>query len=86
MKNKFLVVVCGPTAVGKTAMAIRIAKFFQTEIISADARQFYREMSTGTAKPTEEELKAVQHYFINSLSVEEEYSAGDYEKDRKSNV
>lgn len=71
----------GPTAVGKTAMGITLAKHFQTEIISADSRQFYKEMSIGTAKPDKEELGQAKHHFINSHSIKEEYSAGDFEKD-----
>lgn len=62
-------------------MAIRLAQHLQTEIISADSRQFYREMSIGTAKPTPEELAAVTHHFVNSLSVADDYSVGDFEKD-----
>ncbi len=71
----------GPTAVGKTATAILLAQHFNTEIISADSRQFYREMNIGTAKPDAEELAAASHHFINSHSIEEEYSAGDFERD-----
>ncbi|GAA4781357.1 tRNA (adenosine(37)-N6)-dimethylallyltransferase MiaA [Olivibacter ginsenosidimutans] len=62
-------------------MAIEVAKAFQTVIISADSRQFYREMTIGTAKPTAEELAAVPHFFINSLSIHENYSAGDFERE-----
>ena len=79
--KKTLVVVVGPTAVGKTATAILLAKHFNTEIISADSRQFYLEMNIGTAKPDAEELAAAPHHFINSHSIEEEYSAGDFERD-----
>lgn len=79
--KKFLVVITGPTAVGKTAVSIRVASHFKTEIISADARQFYREMNIGTAKPSAQELNAVPHHFISHLSVHENYSAGDFEKD-----
>lgn len=79
--KKTLVLVVGPTAVGKTATAILLAQHFNTEIISADSRQFYREMSIGTAKPDAEELAAAPHHFINSHSIEEEYSAGDFERD-----
>lgn len=79
--KKTLVVVVGPTAVGKTATAIFLAKHFGTEILSADSRQFYREMTIGTAKPAPEEVNAAVHHFIDSHSVEEEYSAGDYERD-----
>jgi tRNA dimethylallyltransferase len=75
-----LIVIAGPTASGKTAMAIELAKHYKTVIVSADSRQFYREMSIGTAKPTDAELAAAQHYFINSHSITETLSAGDYEK------
>lgn len=71
----------GATAVGKTAMAIRLAQYFDTEIISADSRQFYIEMNIGTAKPSSEELKAVKHHFINSHHIDNEYNAGQFEKD-----
>lgn len=71
----------GPTASGKTALSIELAKHFDAEIISCDARQFYREMEVGTAKPDAEELAAVAHHFINSHSIHENYSAGDYERD-----
>lgn len=78
---KYLIVVGGPTGSGKTAMAIRLAQYFQTEILSADSRQFFQEMSIGTAKASPEELHAVPHHFINSLSVEQTYSVGDFERD-----
>jgi len=77
----FLLVIVGATAVGKTDLAIRLAQHFDTEIISADSRQFYREMSIGTAKPTAEELSLVKHHFVNSHSIENEYNAGLFEKD-----
>ncbi len=79
MSRPLLIVVVGPTASGKTAFSIELALRFRTEIISADSRQFYREMEIGTAKPTVQQLKKVPHHFINSLSVHEEYSAGKYE-------
>lgn len=77
-KNKTLLVVAGPTAVGKTAVAIRLAKHFHTEIISADSRQIFRELNIGTAKPDEAELAAVPHHFINSHSITETYDAAAY--------
>lgn len=80
-KNKSLVVIAGPTAVGKTAVAIRVAQHFQTEIISADSRQIFRELNIGTAKPDEAELSAVKHHFINSHSITENYDAAAYGKD-----
>lgn len=77
MKNT-VVVLAGPTAVGKTAMAIRLAERLGTEIISADSRQCYRELTIGTAKPDADELQAVPHYFINSHSITEEVNAAMY--------
>ncbi len=73
-------VIAGPTAVGKTAVAIDLARRLGTSIISADSRQCYREMTIGTAKPTEEELAQVHHYFINSHSVTEHLTTADYER------
>ncbi len=79
--QKYLVVIAGPTGVGKTALAINLAKHFSTKILSADSRQFYREMSIGTAKPTIAELKEAEHLFIDSLSIHDNYSIGDFERD-----
>src|SRR5215217_1576332 len=76
---KTLIVIVGPTAIGKTALAIAIAKQFSTEIISADSRQFFKEMEIGTAKPSAEELAAAPHHFINSHSVKTLFSTGDFE-------
>ena len=76
-----LIVITGPTASGKTALAIELAQKHNAEIFSADSRQFYREMSIGTAKPDTSELKAAVHHFINHLSVHDQYSAGDFERD-----
>jgi tRNA dimethylallyltransferase len=80
-KNNFLIVVAGPTAAGKTAVAISLAKYFKCEIISADSRQFYIEMNAGTAKPDPSQLAEVKHHFINSLHIEQDYSAGAFERD-----
>jgi tRNA dimethylallyltransferase len=80
-KKKKLIVIAGPTAVGKTALSVRLAQDLNTEIISADSRQFFRELNVGTAKPSEDELQQVHHYFINSHSIAENYSAGDFERD-----
>ena len=80
-KKKLLVSVVGPTAVGKTAVTIDLVNAFDSEIISADSRQFYREMELGTAKPSAEELSLAPHHFINTLSVTQEYSVGQFEKD-----
>ncbi len=76
-----LLVITGPTAVGKTALSIQLAKHFQTVILSSDSRQFFKEMSIGTAKPTKEEMQGVTHYFIDSHSISEEYNVGKYETD-----
>ena len=81
MNNKYLICILGPTASGKTSLAIETAKYFNTEIISTDSRQFYKEMHIGTAKPTFEELAEAKHHFIDSLSVKQDYSAGDFEHD-----
>lgn len=81
MNNKFLICVVGPTAIGKTKLGIELARHFGTEIISADSRQFYKEMRIGTAVPNHAELAAVPHHFIQHKSVEEYYSVGDFERD-----
>lgn len=78
---KTLIIIAGPTAIGKTALAIRLARYYKTEIISADSRQFYKEMAIGTAKPNREELSAVKHHFIDSHSVMDTFTAGDFEKE-----
>ncbi len=81
MKNPskpFVISIVGPTAVGKTELAIKIASWLETEIISADSRQFYREMNIGTAKPNDTELALVPHHFINSHSIHELFSAGEF--------
>ncbi|HFC00934.1 MAG TPA: tRNA (adenosine(37)-N6)-dimethylallyltransferase MiaA [Phaeodactylibacter sp.] len=80
-KNKFLIVIGGATATGKTAMGIDLAQEFDTEILSCDSRQFYKEMTIGTAKPTPEELAAAPHHFINHLSIKEDYTVGDFERE-----
>lgn len=79
--QKTLLCILGPTAVGKTATAIALSKTLHTEIISADSRQFYKEISIGTAKPSAEELAEVPHHFIGHLSIEQTYTAGDFERD-----
>jgi tRNA dimethylallyltransferase len=78
---KTLLCILGPTAVGKTAAAIKLARELNTEIISADSRQFYKEISIGTAKPSQEELAAVPHHFIGHLSIHQTYNAGDFERE-----
>ncbi|HAT70995.1 MULTISPECIES: tRNA (adenosine(37)-N6)-dimethylallyltransferase MiaA [Croceibacter] len=78
---KTLIAVVGPTAIGKTALSIKLANHYNTEIVSADSRQFYKEMTIGTAVPSKEELSAAKHHFIQNLSVTEDYSVGDFERD-----
>ncbi|MCB0804236.1 MAG: tRNA (adenosine(37)-N6)-dimethylallyltransferase MiaA, partial [Bacteroidales bacterium] len=80
MKNT-LVVICGPTAVGKTSLAIDLAKHLTTEIISADSRQFYKELKIGVAAPTAEERQAVPHHFVGHLSVKDYYNVSRFEQD-----
>lgn len=80
MSAHTVIVIVGPTAVGKTAVAIQLAKRFTTEIISADSRQCYREMNIGVARPSQEELNAVPHHFIASHSIQEEVNAGIFEQ------
>jgi len=79
--NKTLISIVGPTAIGKTKLAIGIAKHFGCEIISCDSRQFYKEMTIGTAVPSKEELAEVKHHFIQNLSIHDNYSVGDFERD-----
>lgn len=79
MKN--LISVVGPTGIGKTRLAIDLAQHFNTEVISCDSRQFFKEMKIGTAAPSEEELAEAPHHFIGNLSVEDYYSIGQYEED-----
>lgn len=79
--KKYLIVIAGPTAVGKTALSIELAKFYKCPVISADSRQFYKEMSIGTAKPTTQEMQNIPHYFIDQLSIHEVYNVGQYERE-----
>ena len=79
--NKYLITVVGPTAIGKTALAIQLAQHYTCPIISADSRQFFKEMSIGTAVPSEEELAAAKHYFIQNISIKDTYTVGDFERD-----
>ena len=81
LRSKLVISVNGPTAVGKTSWSIGLAEYFQTEIISFDSRQFYREIPIGTAAPSTEELSRVKHHFIGHKSVSEAYSAGAYQTD-----
>jgi len=79
--NKYLISIVGPTAIGKTALSIKLANHFNTQIISADSRQFFKEMSIGTAAPTTEELAAAKHHFIHNKSITEDYNVGAFEKE-----
>ena len=79
--TKTLISIVGPTAIGKTALSIKLAQRFKSEIISADSRQFYKEMHIGTAVPSREELNTAKHHFIQHKSIEEYYSVGDFERD-----
>lgn len=81
MSTKVLLAVVGPTAIGKTSLGIQLAKHFDTEIISADSRQFFKEMEIGTAVPSKEELNEAPHHFIQHKSIFEPYSVGDFEKE-----
>ena len=80
-ENKILICIGGPTASGKTALAIQLAEKYHTEILSVDSRQFYKEMNIGTAKPTQEEQNKVPHHFINHISIQDPYDIGLFEKE-----
>lgn len=79
--NKTLISIVGPTGIGKTSLSIKLATAFQTEIISADSRQFFREIPIGTAAPTPEEQNTVTHHFIHNKSITEPYTVGDFERE-----
>ena len=81
MSTKTLIYIAGPTGVGKTKLSLEIAKLFDTDIISCDSRQFYKEMNIGTAVPTSEELNEVQHHLIQHKSIHDKYTVGDFEKE-----
>lgn len=80
MKN-YLIIIVGPTAIGKTALSIKLAQHFDCDILSCDSRQFFKEMKIGTAVPNENELAAANHHFIQNKSIFEHYSVGDFEKE-----
>lgn len=79
--NNFLITIIGPTAIGKTSLSIELAKHFNCDIISCDSRQFFKEMKIGTAVPSDEELTAATHHFIQNKSIFDNYSVGDFEKE-----
>lgn len=81
MSDKHLVVIAGPTASGKTSTAIKIARALGSVIVSADSRQFYKEIPIGTAAPTQEEQSQVQHFMVHNLSIDDKYDVADYERD-----
>ena len=81
MNKKTLIIVLGPTAVGKTAAAIELAQYFNTEIVSCDSRQFYKELNIGVARPSEEELQAVKHHLIGHISINNYYNVSKYEQE-----
>ncbi|MFL2990660.1 MAG: tRNA (adenosine(37)-N6)-dimethylallyltransferase [Cytophagales bacterium] len=83
INKKKLIVVVGPTASGKTDLSIKLSKIFNCDIISADSRQFYKEMSIGTAKPSAQNLREAKHHFINNISVKQPYTAGIFSKEVK---
>ena len=80
-KDKILIIIMGPTAVGKSSVAIEVAKRFSTQIISADSRQFYKELKIGTAAPTEDQIKAIPHHLVGHLSIRDQYNVAKFEED-----
>ena len=82
MKNK-VIVICGPTASGKTALSIELAKKINGEIISCDSMQIYKDMNIGTAKPTKEEMQGIKHYMLDCVEPNKRYSVADYKKEAK---
>ena len=84
--NKYLISILGPTAIGKTKLAIELAEKYSTEIISADSRQFYNELNIGAAKPSQKDLNKVKHHLINNKSVIDNYSIGEFERDAIENI
>ena len=81
MSPKTLIYIAGPTGVGKTKTSISLAKAFNTEIISCDSRQFYKELKIGAAPPNKEQLQKIKHHFIQHLSIKENYNIGRFEED-----
>ena len=81
--SKLLITIVGPTAIGKTSLAIKLARNYKTEIISADSRQFYRELNIGTAKPSNDELSSIKHHLINNISVNDKYDISQFESDAR---
>ena len=86
MQKSKVIVICGPTASGKTLLSIELAKKINGEIISCDSMQIYKEMDIGTAKPTLEEMQGIQHYLIDFIEPNKRYSVADYKKDAKNAI
>ncbi len=86
MEKEKVIVICGPTASGKTALSIELAKKINGEIVSCDSMQIYKEMDIGTAKPTKEEMQGIKHYMIDIVSPNERYSVADYKKEAKKSI
>ena len=86
MQKPKVIVICGPTASGKTALSVELAKQIQAEIVSADSMQIYKDMNIGTAKPTTEEMQGIKHYLIDYVSPEKRYSVAQFKKDAKSKI
>ena len=83
---KYLITIIGPTAIGKTALSIQLANHYNCEIISCDSRQFFKEMTIGTAVPNTKELAAAKHHFIQNKSIFENYTVGDFEKEAMATI
>ncbi|AWG22319.1 tRNA (adenosine(37)-N6)-dimethylallyltransferase MiaA [Flavobacterium faecale] len=83
---KYLITIIGPTAIGKTALSIQLANYYKCDIVSCDSRQFFKEMTIGTAVPNQKELAAAKHHFIQNKSITENYTVGDYEKEAISTI
>ena len=83
LKTNKLIVIAGPTAIGKTKLAVSIAKMYKTDIISADSRQMFKELCIGVDKPSKKQLSQINHHFVNYISITDDYSVGKYEKDCK---
>ena len=83
MQKEKIIVICGPTASGKTALSIELAKQINGEVISCDSMQIYKEMDIGTAKPSKEEMDGITHYLLDFISPDKRYSVADYKKDAK---
>ena len=81
LKTKKLIIICGPTGIGKTKLSINLAKHLNCEIVSADSRQLYKQMFIGTCPPNKDQLKKIKHHFIHNIKIQSDYSAGQYQKD-----